>query len=168
MADDNATTLSRDSSIPFIPDKEVCSTCEVEVVSTAMEYETRADHHEVSGRFCYCCAAALLLLMPHTAAFGDLPQSIRKASVPLTVLPIETDPEVDRPLKIRRMSEQFIDHMCEFCDQCQTAVSIDLRDGNGAVAGGDYCYRCAAKSLIEVQAGKYKLADSDTAIVYLA
>ena len=179
MADDASTEDEadhiRDGALPGPAIAPLCAECDVEPVACAMEFvnDPCPDHGDVFFLdLCGCCTAAKLLTMPHGASLVQHPFALRPWDTPVerpAALEHHGEPESFRPLKKRRPSELQADHMCQFCNRCQLAVSLDLiAVPDGSRMTGEYCYRCGAKFLIEVTAGKFKFNElNPTAILFI-
>ena len=139
------------------PDPDSCDHCYEDPVSISMEWyelqHTTVLHH---SELCFACAACTLLKMPHDANLQLHPMALRLSSCPvLQATETSGDPEDWRPLKKRRRSELFEDHMCAFCQKWQVCASMDmLCTESGTPIAGEFCFRCCAKYLLDVNAGK--------------
>ena len=178
MADDASTDIEGvEADAPDVAAPTPCEFCHgTEDAAIVMEWAKVGvpDNNVLyTNELCYCCAASLLLQMPHSAALDDHPLAMRKITTHVSrpAALEHSEPESFRPLKVRRRSEQIADTLCDLCRKCQVCISLDMNRVSDSAGldnvrtHGEFCYRCASKYLVEICAGVFRLSESPTAIL---
>ena len=149
-----------------------CDLCSNDAASIKMDWFDAGKPFEIKMQaLCTGCAAHVLLQMPINAGLENHPLAIRLLNCPESGRhgAESSTPEMWRPLKRMKLTERLRDLMCCYCNKWQAAASMDMVSTSEPPmkTSGDFCFRCCAKFLLEVFAGKMVFNDNPTALAQI-